>query len=97
VTAPKKHPTRSTDVQGRKALAVTARIAEAEAEIARINGIIADRTALALRSVQRDPTQPPSSQGSAPVLQSALQRAGRLAEASSHYDEAAGLIWSHRF
>src|SRR5436190_14631467 len=72
---------------------LTRRIAEAEAEIARINGIIAKiDTALALPDLfTRDPKQAAQLSKARAGAASALQRAEEdWLEASSQYDEAAG-------
>src|SRR5438445_10605060 len=72
---------------------LTRRIAEAEAEIARINGIIAKiDTALALPDLfTRDPKQAAQLSKARAGAESALRRAEEdWLEASSQYDEAAG-------
>jgi ATP-binding cassette, subfamily F, member 3 len=72
---------------------LTRRIAEAEAEIARINGIIAKiDTALALPDLfTRDPKQAAQLSKARAGAATALQRAEEdWLEASSQYDEATG-------
>ena len=79
--------------KGEKRSPLTQRIAEAEAEIARINGIIAKiDTALALPDLfTRDPKQAAQLSKARAGAASALQRAEEdWLEASSQYDEAAG-------
>jgi len=79
--------------RGEKRTPLTRRIAEAEAEIARINGIIAKiDTALALPDMfTRDPKQAAQLSKARAGAASALQRAEEdWLEASSQYDEATG-------
>ena len=79
--------------EGEKRTPLTQKIAEAEAEIARINGIIAKiDTALALPDLfTRDPKQAAQLSKARAGAASALQRAEEdWLEASSQYDEAAG-------
>ena len=79
--------------KGEKRTPLTRRIAEAEAEIARINGIIAKiDAALALPDLfTRDPKQAAQLSKARAGAATALQRAEEdWLEASSQYDEAAG-------
>jgi ATP-binding cassette subfamily F protein 3 len=79
--------------RGEKRTPLTRRIAEAEAEIARINGIIAKiDTALALPDLfTRDPKQAAQLGKARAGAANALQRAEEdWLEASSQYDEATG-------
>jgi ATP-binding cassette subfamily F protein 3 len=79
--------------RGEKRTPLTRRIADAEAEIARINGIIEKiDAALALPDLfTRDPKQAAQLSKARAGAETALQRAEEAwLEASSQYDEAAG-------